>query len=138
MIRERSDCSFIIPTKRIERMEKCLPSDWGDGYENVTICCTVENQKRADQRLPVFLALPIKHRQIYCEPLLEKIDIEKYLDDRIEVVAAGGREYADALLTCIIETFEDPAVVYVTPGAYPSQAQETYETVITEETTDAA
>lgn len=90
MIRERSDCSFIIPTKRIERMEECLPSDWGDGYDNVTICCTVENQKRADQRLPVFLALPIKHRQIYCEPLLEKIDIEKYLDERIEVVAAGG------------------------------------------------
>ena len=62
------------------------------------------------------------------------------VDDPIapEVVAAGGREYADALLTCIIETFEDPAVVYVTPGAYPSQAQETYETVITEETTDAA
>jgi hypothetical protein len=62
------------------------------------------------------------------------------VDDPIapEVVAAGGREYADALLTSIIETFEDPAVVYVTPGAYPSQAQETYETVITEETTDAA
>lgn len=55
-----------------------------------------------------------------------------------EVVAAGGREYADALLTCIIETFEDPAVVYVTPGAYPSQLEETYETMTTEETTDAA
>lgn len=28
MIRERSDCSFLIITKRPERIEKCLPFDW--------------------------------------------------------------------------------------------------------------
>ncbi len=62
------------------------------------------------------------------------------VDNPIEpsVAQAGGREYADAILECIIETFEDPAVVYVTPGAYPSQTEQSYETEVMEETTDAA
>lgn len=62
------------------------------------------------------------------------------VDNPIEpsVAQAGGREYADAILECIIETFEDPAVVYVTPGAYPSQTETSYETEVMEETTDAA
>lgn len=78
-IRERRDLNFYIITKRIERFEFSLPNDWGDGYENVTICATCENQKRADERLPILLTLPIKHRRIIHEPMLEQIDIEKYL-----------------------------------------------------------
>lgn len=58
MIRQRSDCYFYFFTKRIDRLEKCLPSDWGSGYENVIIGCTVENQEMADYRLPIFLSLP--------------------------------------------------------------------------------
>lgn len=90
MMRERRDLSFIFFTKRIERLEKCLPHDWNDGYENVIIGCTAENQKRADERLPVFRALPIAHRLIIAAPLLEKIDLSPYLDEKIEEVSAGG------------------------------------------------
>ena len=43
MIRERSDLYFFIITKRIHRFAECIPEDWCDGYDNVTICCTVEN-----------------------------------------------------------------------------------------------
>lgn len=96
MIRERTDCTFIIPTKRIERFTVSLPSDWDDGYDNVIVCCTVENQKRADERLPVFLSLPIKHRWIFCEPLLERIDIEKYLGTGIDKVSVGGESGSNA------------------------------------------
>ena len=68
-----------------------LPTDWGDGYDNVTVGCTCENQDRADFRLPIFLSLPIKHRVIVCEPLLSAIDLRPYLDrSKIESVAAGG------------------------------------------------
>jgi protein gp37 len=59
MIKERSDLDFLIITKRITRFHVSLPDDWKDGYENVTICVTCENQKRADERLPFFLSLPI-------------------------------------------------------------------------------
>ena len=89
MIKERQDCTFLFLTKRIERFMDCAPADWGDGYENVVVCCTVENQKNADKKLSLFNKLPIKHKCITAQPLLERIDIEQYLDD-IELVVVGG------------------------------------------------
>ena len=91
IIKMRADCDFYFFTKRIDRLEKCLPKDWGDGYNNVAIGCTVENQDRADYRLPFFLSLPIKHRLIVVAPMIEKIDLFKYLDPLlIEEVSVGG------------------------------------------------
>jgi hypothetical protein len=46
-MRERSDLRFSMITKRIDRLTKCVPKDWGEGWEHVTICCTVENPDRA-------------------------------------------------------------------------------------------
>lgn len=63
MLRERSDCQFLFLTKRIERFIDCVPLDWGDGWENVIVGCTVENQRRADERLEIFSQLPIKHKE---------------------------------------------------------------------------
>ena len=85
MIRRRQDCFFYFFTKRIDRLYECLPPDWGGGYENVIIGCTVENQEMADYRLPIFLALPIRHRAIIAAPLLTPLDISVYLDsEKIE------------------------------------------------------
>ena len=64
MIRERKDCQFLFLTKRIERFMDCVPEDWGDGWDNVIVGCTVENQKRADERLRIFSSLPIRHKNI--------------------------------------------------------------------------
>jgi protein gp37 len=89
IIKERSDLTFLFLTKRIDRFLKCIPSDWNDGYDNVIVCCTVENQKNADYKLSIFKKLPIKHKCITAQPLLEKINIEKYLDN-IELVVVGG------------------------------------------------
>lgn len=89
MIKERSDCQFLFLTKRIDRFLKCIPDDWNDGYDNVIVSCTIENQKQADYRLPIFNSLPIKHKLLSVQPLLENINIEKYLDD-IELVVLGG------------------------------------------------
>jgi len=89
MIRQRQDCTFLFLTKRIERFSDCIPSDWGEGYENVVVCCTVENQAAVDRRLPLFQALPIRHRCITAQPLLEGIQLEPYLPG-IELVVVGG------------------------------------------------
>ena len=70
MMRFRSDCMFYFFTKRIDRLERCLPPDWGDGYENVIIGCTVENQAMAERRLPIFKELPIRHKSIIVAPML--------------------------------------------------------------------
>ncbi|MDR3258159.1 MAG: phage Gp37/Gp68 family protein [Fusobacteriaceae bacterium] len=96
-MRERKDLDFFFITKRIDRFYVNLPKDWGEGYDNVTICCTVENQKMADYRLPIYLSLPIKHKQIICEPLLEHIDFRDYLSGRnINNILCGGESGNEA------------------------------------------
>ncbi|WP_418415895.1 DUF5131 family protein, partial [Alistipes shahii] len=60
MMRIRHDLRFLFFTKRIDRLAAVLPPDWGDGYENVVIGCTVENQAMADYRLLLFLATPVR------------------------------------------------------------------------------
>ena len=95
MIKMRSDAEFLIITKRIHRFYDCIPDDWGDGYENVVVCCTIENQKNADKKLSVFRSLPIKHKCITAQPLLERINIEPYLDG-VELVVVGGESDTNA------------------------------------------
>lgn len=95
IIRQRPDLKFLFLTKRIERFLQCIPKDWEDGYENVIICCTIENQKTADYRLSLFSKLPIKHKNIVCQPLLEEINISNYLND-IELVVVGGESDINA------------------------------------------
>lgn len=97
MIRERKDLSFYIITKRIDRFEQCLPPDWDEGWDHVTICSTCENQDRTDYRLPILLKMPIKHREVICEPMLSEINMEKYLSTGlIEHVTCGGESGSKA------------------------------------------
>ena len=91
MIKERSDCHFYMITKRPERIAAALPPI--GCLENVTIVCTCENQYWADRRLPIFLSLPLPHKEIIHEPMLSNIHIEKYLEkysSEIEAVSVGG------------------------------------------------
>ena len=96
MIKKRFDLHFLIITKRIHRFEECIPEDWGDGYPNVTVCCTVEDQKMADLRLPIYKKAKIRNKIIICEPLLGKIDLSEYLDDSISEVSVGGESGNEA------------------------------------------
>lgn len=103
IINFRKDLHFVIITKRIERFMDCIPDNWNDGYSNVTICATCENQQMADERIPLLLKYPIKHREIIEEPMLEKINIEKYLrSGLIENVTCGG-ESGDNARICKYE-----------------------------------
>jgi len=96
MIKERSDLDFLILTKRIDRFMESLPTDWGDGYDNVNIGCTVENQAMADYRLPLFLSFPIKRRFIAASPLLEAIDLSAYLTGGVQHVTVNGETSKEA------------------------------------------
>lgn len=98
MMKERSDLSFFFITKRILRFYEQLPKDWGDGYPNVSIGVTCENQKMADLRLTYLRQLPIAHKFIICEPMLEGIDVTAYLKDDIRQVVAGGESGNEARL----------------------------------------
>lgn len=135
MIKCRSDLQFVIITKRIDRFDKCIPSDWGDGYDNVTIMCTCENQSRADQRLPIFLQAPIKHKSIIHEPMLEAINIEKYLaSGQIDQVVCGGESGEEARIcdyAWILESLEqcvkyDVAFYFKQTGALFKRGDKVY------------
>lgn len=96
MMRLRHDLHFLFFTKRIERLCDLLPPDWGDGYENVTVGCSVENQEMADRRLPLLLAAPVRHRMIVCAPLLGPLNLEPYLSAAVEEVSVGGESGPEA------------------------------------------
>jgi protein gp37 len=70
IIRKRPDLIFYILTKRVHRVEQCLPEDWGEGYENVMMNISVENQRAFDERWPVLEKIPAKHKGINIAPML--------------------------------------------------------------------
>jgi len=73
IIRNSPQLIFQILTKRPERIIECLPSDWGNGYSNVWMGVTAENQEMADLRIPILLTIPAVKRFLSCEPLLGEI-----------------------------------------------------------------
>ncbi|WP_066498199.1 DUF5131 family protein [Abyssisolibacter fermentans] len=95
MMRIRNDLNFMFITKRIERFMIGLPDDFEYGFDNVTVCSTVENQIRADERISILKELPIKHKLITIQPMLEKIDISDYLDNTFDYVVVGGESGKD-------------------------------------------
>lgn len=93
-IRTRTDVAFWLLTKRVERIEKCLPKDWGAGWPNVMLNMTAENQTRFNERWPVFAAIPARAKGICCAPLLSAIDLEPALASGLVCeISAGGENY---------------------------------------------
>ena len=95
MMRLRSDVIFLLLTKRIGRVRDHLPENWGNGWDNIFLNVTCENQRRADERIPILLDLPFKHKGLHLAPLLGPVSIGKYLESgQIEQVACGGENYS--------------------------------------------
>ncbi len=99
-IKERQDCDFFFITKRIYRLMDVVPKDWGEGYRNVVIGVTTENQDMVDERIPIFLDAAVQRRFLILEPLLTEVDISRYLGPWIEGVVAGGESGEEARPSC--------------------------------------
>lgn len=107
IMRIRSDVKFYLLTKRPQRVAQCLPKDWEDGWENIFFNVTCENQRRADERIPLLLELPFKHKGINCAPLIEEVRLEEYLKTgQIEQVGCGGENY-DGARICKFEWVQE-------------------------------
>lgn len=97
---------FVILTKRADRMHEYVKYRVERlGYSvlpNVILGVSAENQKYADERIPLLLQTPAACRMVSAEPLLGPIDmlndvpylVSGYLDppfdDRIDWVVCGG------------------------------------------------
>lgn len=91
LIRVTPALDWLLLTKRPQNIAKMLPADWDNGYPNVALGTTVEDQQRADQRIPALLAVPAVRRFLSCEPLLGPVDLThvKMIDGPME---GGGWE----------------------------------------------
>jgi len=106
IIRKRPDIIFYILTKRAHRIRDCLPEDWGDGYENVSLNISCENQRAFDERWPYLRDLPAKHKGMNLAPLIGPIDITPALESgQIEHVDLGGETFGGTR-PCMYEWME--------------------------------
>lgn len=97
LMKIRSDVIFFLLTKRPERVAEHLPKDWCDGWDNILFNVTAENQRRADERIPILLELPFKHKGVMCAPFIGQVSIRKYLETgQIEQVLCDGENYGGA------------------------------------------
>lgn len=84
-------------TKRPQNVLGMVPPAWLKAWPaHVWIGCTVEDQKRAEERIPELLRIPARVRFLSCEPLLEAIDLtrlglEPDHHEKAALVARNGR-----------------------------------------------
>lgn len=79
LIRATPHLDWMLLTKRPGNISKMLPPDWGDGYPNVWLGCTVVNEVEADRDVPKLLAIPAAVRFLSMEPLLGPVDLRFWL-----------------------------------------------------------
>ncbi len=82
LIATTKSLDWLLLTKRPQNIAKMLPDHrvgaqpWGDGWPNVWLGTTAENQQQADLRIPHLLSVPARVHFLSCEPLLGPIDLE--------------------------------------------------------------
>lgn len=74
LIRDTPHLDWLLLTKRPQNIAKMLPVNWGDGWPNVWLGTTVEDQVEADRRIPHLARVPARVRFLSCEPLLSRIE----------------------------------------------------------------
>lgn len=100
IIKSRPDLHFQILTKRAERIENCLPSDWGTGYPNVWLGVSIESQDQI-KRLEILSEIPAKVRFISAEPLIgnlrlyDEVWISYLFETTIHWLIVGGESGND-------------------------------------------
>lgn len=91
------DCTpwldWQLLTKRPQNVAEIQPAEWVKGWPpNVWLGTTVEDQRRADERIPALFDLPAVIRFLSCEPLLGPVDLRlaDYAGTHVEWVIVGG------------------------------------------------
>ena len=80
LIKECDRLVWLLLTKRPQNIAKMLPADWGDGYPNVWLGTTVENQEVADRNIPHLVNVPVAKRFLSIEPIVGPVDLRLRYD----------------------------------------------------------
>lgn len=77
---------WLLLTKRPENiLLGMLPPDWGEGWANVWLGTTTENQSMADERVSLLLQVPARIRFLSVEPMLEYVNLRRVTPDTDEL-----------------------------------------------------
>ena len=88
LIKATPALDWMLLTKRPHHVHRMLPADWGDGYENVWLGMSAEDQANYDYRWPALSAIPARIRFVSYEPALGPLTIP--LGVLPDWVIAGG------------------------------------------------
>ena len=89
LIHDCDHLDWLLLTKRPQNIRVMLPPDWGEGWPNVWLGTSVENQTEADRRIPHLLGVPAAVRFLSCEPLLSELDIRwSMVDDCFRIASS--------------------------------------------------
>jgi protein gp37 len=104
VLETRTDVTWQILTKRADRMRRYLSWRWGEGRipaRNIHVGVSVEDQKRADERIPLLLQTPAAVRFLSVEPLLGPIEFSD-VTRRSDAVKQLGRQALDGIHWLIV------------------------------------
>lgn len=80
LIERTPHLDWLLLTKRPENVRLLTPDQWREGWpENIWLGVSVEDQRRADERIPLLLDTPAAVRFLSCEPLLGPVDLSGWL-----------------------------------------------------------
>lgn len=100
LIQSAPNLIWQLLTKRPENIMEMIPKGWQYKLpDNIWIGTSVEDQKRADERIPHLLEVPATVHFLSCEPLLEQVDLNNYLYNRIVM---GGARHMHRNITWVI------------------------------------
>ncbi|ASQ11079.1 DUF5131 family protein [Sinorhizobium meliloti] len=71
---------WLILTKRPENVAAMLPDDWNDGWANVWLGISAEDQAHYDRRWPILADIPAAVRFVSYEPALGPLSISGHPD----------------------------------------------------------
>jgi len=75
VMRQAPQHTYLLLTKRPQNIAGMLPKTWtARPYPNVWLGVSAENQRRADERIPLLLQVPAAVHFVSAEPLLGPID----------------------------------------------------------------
>ena len=89
LIKRTARLDWLLLTKRPTNIRKMLPADWSEGYPNVWLGTTAEDQERYDQRWPALAAVPAAVRFISYEPAIGSLSIAGF-EAHPDWLIAGG------------------------------------------------
>jgi protein gp37 len=88
LVKKCPSLDWQVLTKRPQNILQMLPSDWGEGWSNVWLGTSVEDQTRADERTTILSEVPAKLRFLSVEPLLGPVEFANL--SKIHWVICGG------------------------------------------------